>query len=226
MSQSNLLQIKGIRDGLLITLGSAPWKDLSTALFAQIESQQAFFSGARVALEVGPQPLHVNELAALRDALSEQGITLWAVVSDSPLTQSTAQMLGLATRLSKPKPEAVRPAPPPETPREDAALWVQKTLRSGVRVEFPGHVVVLGDVNAGAEIVAGGSVVVWGRLRGVVHAGAQGKREAVVCALDLSPTQLRIAEEIAITPKRQGKPMPEVVKIKDGRLQAEPWQAD
>ncbi|MEJ5222910.1 MAG: septum site-determining protein MinC [Anaerolineales bacterium] len=226
MSQSNLLQIKGIRDGLLITLGSAPWKDLSNALFAQIESQQAFFNGARVALEVGPQPLHVNELASLRDALSERGITLWAVVSDSPITQSTAQMLGLATRLSKPKPEPARPTPPPEAPREDAALWVQKTLRSGVRIEYPGHVVVIGDVNPGAEIVAGGSVVVWGRLRGVVHAGAQGKREAVVCALDLSPTQLRIAEEIAITPKRQGKPMPEVVKIKDGRLQAEPWQAD
>lgn len=226
MSQSNLLQIKGIRDGLLITLGAAPWQDLSSALFAQIESQQAFFSGARIALDVGQQALHVNELAALRDALSEQGITLWAVVSESTLTQSTAQMLGLATRLSKPKAEPVRAAPAPEAPREDTALWLQKTLRSGVRVEHPGHVVILGDVNPGAEIVAGGSVVVWGRLRGVVHAGAQGKREAVVCALDLSPTQLRIAEEIAITPKRQGKPMPEVVKIKDGRLQAEPWQAD
>ncbi len=225
MSQSNLIQIKGIRDGLLVTLGSAPWRDLTSALFAQVESQQAFFNGARVALDVGPQPLHVNELAALRDALSEKGITLWAVVSESPLTQSTAQMLGLATRLSKPKPEPARPAPA-EAQNKDAALWVQKTLRSGMRVEYPGHVVVLGDVNPGAEIVAGGSVVVWGRLRGVVHAGAHGQREAVVCALDLSPTQLRIAEEIAITPKRQGKPTPEVVKIRDGRLQAEPWQTD
>lgn len=225
MSQSNLIQIKGIRDGLLVTLGSAPWHDLTSALFAQVESQQAFFNGARVALDVGTQPLHVNELAALRDALSEKGITLWAVVSESPLTQSTAQMLGLATRLSRPKPEPVRPAPA-EAQNKDLALWVQKTLRSGMRVEYPGHVVVLGDVNPGAEIVAGGSVVVWGRLRGVVHAGAQGQREAVVCALDLSPTQLRIAEEIAITPKRQGKPTPEVVKIRDGRLQAEPWQTD
>ncbi len=226
MSQPNLLQIKGIRDGLLITLGSAPWKDLSAALFAQVESQQAFFNGARVALDVGTLPLHVNDLAALRDALSEKGITLWAVVSESNLTESTAQMLGLATRLAKPKTEPARPAPAAEPPREDTPLWVQKTLRSGVRVEHPGHVVVLGDVNPGAEIVSGGSVVVWGRLRGVVHAGAQGNREAVVCALDLSPTQLRIAEEIAITPKRHGKSTPEVVKIKDGRLQAEPWQAD
>lgn len=226
MNHPNLLQIKGIRDGLLITLGSAPWKDLSAALFAQVESQQSFFDGARIALDVGTHPLHVNDLASLRDALSEKGITLWAVVSQSALTESTAQMLGLATRLSKPKPEPTRPAPAPEPPHADTALWVHKTLRSGVRVEHPGHVVVLGDVNPGAEIVAGGSVVVWGRLRGVVHAGAQGNREAVVCALDLSPTQVRIAGEIAITPKRQGKLTPEVVTIKDGRLQAKPWQPD
>jgi septum site-determining protein MinC len=64
---------------------------------------------------------------------------------------------------------------------------------------------------------------VWGRLRGVVHAGAQGNRDAVVCALDLSPTQLRIANEIAISPSRGEKPQPEIVRLKDGHLQAEPW---
>ena len=46
---------------------------------------------------------------------------------------------------------------------------------------------------------------------------------AVVCALDLSPTQLRIAEQIAVAPERRGKSMPEVVRIKDGQLQAETW---
>lgn len=226
MSQSSLIQIKGIRDGLLITLGNAPWDALSDALFMQIENQQAFFNGARVAIEMGKQPLHVNDMVLLRDKLSEQGITLWAVVSESETTQTTAQMLGLATRLSKPKPEPVPAELVEETPREDSAKWVQKTLRSGTRIEYPANVVVLGDVNPGAEIVAGGSVIIWGRLRGVVHAGAQGNREAVVCALDLSPTQLRIADEIAITPKRQGKPLPEMVRLKDGRLQAEPWSAE
>ncbi len=93
---------------------------------------------------------------------------------------------------------------------EDAAKWVKGPLRSGGRVIFEGNVVVMGDVNPGAEIVAGGSVIVWGRLRGVVHAGAQGDEKAVVCALELAPTQLRIAGEIAVSPKKQGKSQPEV----------------
>jgi septum site-determining protein MinC len=83
----------------------------------------------------------------------------------------------------------------------------------------------MGDVNPGAEIVAGGSIVVWGRLRGVVHAGAQGEASAVVCALELTPTQLRIAGEIAVSPKRKGKVQPEIARLEDGVLVAEPWQA-
>lgn len=103
-------------------------------------------------------------------------------------------------------------------------MWVKRTVRSGVRIEYEGNVVVVGDVNPGAEVVAGGSVVVWGRLRGVVHAGAGGDTEAVVCALDLSPTQLRIATEIATTPDRRSQPVPEMARLKDGHLVAEPWQ--
>jgi septum site-determining protein MinC len=105
-------------------------------------------------------------------------------------------------------------------------MWIQRTVRSGTRIEYAGNVVVLGDVNPGAEIIAGGSVVVWGRLRGVVHAGAEGDRNALVCALDLSPTQLRIANEVATTPGRESKAYPEQVLLKDGRLVAEPWQPE
>ena len=85
--------------------------------------------------------------------------------------------------------------------------------------------VVMGDVNSGAEIVAGGSIIIWGRLRGLVHAGAGGDEKAVVCALEFAPTQLRIAGEIAISPKRHGKLQPEVAHLQDGNLTAEPWNA-
>lgn len=229
MAESSLIQIKGIRDGLLVSLGDAGWPVVQRALLERIEAQPDFFRGARLALDVGAQVLKSPELTALRDQLSERGITLWAVVSTSPVTENTAQLLGLATRLFKPTPqrEQARPAagsfPVAKGIDDETALWVNKTLRSGMRIEFAGHVVVFGDVNPGAEIIAGGSVIIWGRLRGFVHAGAQGDRNAVVCALDLSPTQLRVADEIAVAPKRSGKPQPEVVRLKDGRLQAEPW---
>jgi septum site-determining protein MinC len=107
---------------------------------------------------------------------------------------------------------------------EETALFLHRTLRSGTRIEFGGHIVILGDVNPGAEIVSDGNVMVWGRLRGMVHAGAKGNRNAVICALDLSPTQLRIADEVSAALKPQEHPRPEIVRInKDGKLQAELW---
>lgn len=222
MTESNLVQIKGLRDGLLVTLGDAGWSVLHSSLLSQIDEKTDFFRGAKLALDVGNQELHVSEMTELRDELSDRGIILWAVISESATTENTAQMLGLATRLSKARPDT--PVQVHVTAAEDTAMWIKRTVRSGVRLEYEGNVVVLGDVNPGAEVVAGGSVVVWGRLRGVVHAGAAGDTEAVVCALDLSPTQLRIATEIATTPDRRSRPVPEMARLKDGHLVAEPWQ--
>jgi septum site-determining protein MinC len=223
MSESSLVQIKGIRDGLLVSLGDAGWMVVRQALIEQIEQQPAFFQGARIALDVGNQVLKSTELTALRDQLSERGVLLWAVLSNSPTTENTTQLLGMATRIHKaPTPASMQTAKGID---DETALWVNKTLRSGTRIEYAGHVVVFGDVNPGAEIIAGGSVIVWGRLRGVVHAGAHGNRQAVVCALDMSPTQLRVAEEIAVSPERRSKPQPEIVRIKENRLQAEPWNS-
>jgi septum site-determining protein MinC len=220
MAESSLVQIKGMREVLLVSLGDASWPVLQRALMERIEQQPSFFLGARLALDVGNQILHVAELTTLRDQLSERGITLWAILSNSPATENTSQILGLATRIHKPRPQEMQAAKGID---DETALWVNKTLRSGMRIEFASHVVIFGDVNMGAEVIAGGSIIVWGRLRGVVHAGAQGNRDAVVCALDLSPTQLRIADEIAVSPARGDNPQPEIVQLKDGRLQAEPW---
>jgi septum site-determining protein MinC len=103
------------------------------------------------------------------------------------------------------------------------AIFLQQTLRSGNSIHFPGHVTVLGDVNPGAEIVAGGSIIVWGHLRGTVHAGAQGDETSVVCAMDLSPMQLRIASLAATSPPRKGKTQPEIASLREGHLVAEPW---
>jgi septum site-determining protein MinC len=63
-------------------------------------------------------------------------------------------------------------------------------------------------------------------MRGVVHAGAAGDEAAVVCALDLAPTQLRIAGHIAISPDRKAKARPEMAKVQDGQLIAKDWAVD
>lgn len=221
---TSTLQIKGIRDGLLATFADAPWEDQRLALLAQIDEKPSFFQGARLAMDVGSQVLKVNDLVDLRDELSARNVSLWAVVSESPTTEQTAQLLGLATRISKPRPEEHRHVA--DTIRDDTALFVAKTIRSGTRIEYPGHVVVFGDVNPGAEVVAEGNVIVWGRVRGMIHAGSKGDRSAYICALDLSANQLRIADEVSAMLKPHKDPKPEIASINShGRLQAEPWHA-
>lgn len=217
------VQIKGIREGLLVTLRGDEWSEMRYSLLQQISQQADFLRGGKLAIDVENQALSVAELSSLRNEISESGISLWAVLGNSPKTILAAQSLGLATRLAKPMTERVQPQAETHSYEGDEAILVKKTLRSGYKLQHNGHIVVIGDVNPGAEIIAGGNVVVWGRLRGVVHAGAEGDEDAVICALDLSPTQLRIAGKIALAPQRRGKPQPEIARIKNDQVVAEAW---
>lgn len=70
------------------------------------------------------------------------------------------------------------------------------SVRSGQRIEHEGSIVVLGDVNGGAEIIAGDNVVVVGVLRGLAHAGAQGNKKAIIAAASIECKQIRIANII------------------------------
>lgn|GEM_PF-197567 len=99
-------------------------------------------------------------------------------------------------------------------------LLLRRTLRSGQRVRFHGNVVVLGDVNPGAEIVAAGDIVVMGTLRGVAHAGATGSTEAIVAAFRLQPTQIRVGAVIGRAPDGLApRPdIPEMARLRDGVL--------
>jgi septum site-determining protein MinC len=218
------IRIKGLRDGLLVSLPEGAWDEQSTALLAQIDGQKAFFHGARLALDVGAQVIKVNEMVALRDKLSERGVALWAVISEAADTEQTAQLLGLATRVSKPRPEEHETAEAGVITQE-SAFFLNRTMRSGTRIEHPGTAVVLGDVNPGAELVVGGSVIVWGRLRGVAHAGSKGDAGAVVCALEILPMRLQIADQALELPPRGQAGVPEMALIRDGKIVVEQWQA-
>jgi septum site-determining protein MinC len=219
------LAIKGVQDGLLISIPEGNWGEVLPELLATIREKTDFFRGARLALEMKERELGAADIGQLRDALAEHEVTLWAILTSSEVTATAAADLGIARELTRLQPSAAEEDIPFETELlGEEAVMVERTLRSGNSIRHPGHVVVMGDVNPGAEIIAGGHVVVWGRLRGTVHAGAAGNDKATVCALDLTPTQLRIAGQIAISPKRRGKPKPEIARIRDGQLIAEPWR--
>lgn len=67
------------------------------------------------------------------------------------------------------------------------------SLRSGQRIEYEGSIVVLGDINGGAEVIAGENIVVLGILRGLAHAGAKGNKKAMIAAAQIETPQIRIA---------------------------------
>ncbi|MBV8067946.1 MAG: septum site-determining protein MinC [Candidatus Eremiobacteraeota bacterium] len=126
-----------------------------------------------------------------------------------------------SVRRAKVEPQRERP---PELRLVDAApgtLYHAATLRGGQTLHHAGNIVVVGDVNPGAELIAGGDILVFGRLTGIAHAGAQGDDRARIYALDLAATQLRIATLIAAEDgeaKPRGAPKPEAAVARDGKI--------
>jgi septum site-determining protein MinC len=220
--------IRGTSSGLKVILGAGDWDTLLRELESKLRGTPNFFLGGRVALAMGPRRLTIEELRGVGEMLDRHGVSLWAVESEDPATRDAAHALGLEAPIDSHGEEAGQVRPAAETPsdKDSLGLLVRRTLRSGQAVRYPGHVVIIGDVNPGAEVVAGGDVVVWGKLRGTVHAGAEGDENAVVCALYLAPTQLRIGNRIARSPEEavQEKWLPEMAFVQEGQIVAEPWE--
>ncbi|MGD0051004.1 MAG: septum site-determining protein MinC [Vulcanimicrobiaceae bacterium] len=118
---------------------------------------------------------------------------------------------------------AIPAAAPRVLPVGLSTLYHRGTLRGGQAMHNLGNLVVIGDVNPGAELVASGDIVVFGALRGVAHAGAQGDRSARVIALELEPTQLRIATVIATSAGRGTARGPEHASIAGDRIVVVPF---
>lgn len=220
------ITLKGGRDGLVVTLGLGAWHNTLAALEDRIAGTPEFFKGARVALNVGARRLLEVDARAVRDMCARYDVVLWGLMSEDDETRHVAATLGLNAELPQPAEPAlagpIEPAPPDDP---DAGLVAHRTLRSGQQLRHPGSIALLGDVNPGAEIVAGGDIIVWGKLRGTVHAGAMGDENAQVCALNMQPTQLRIARHIARSPEdRRRKPSPEVARVRNGQIVVESWE--
>lgn len=86
---------------------------------------------------------------------------------------------------------------------EGITKYIHNTLRSGSSIKYNGSIVIVGDVNPGAEVIATGNIIVMGALRGIAHAGVLGNDSALVVAFSLEPTQLRISNIIARSPDHQ-----------------------
>ncbi len=229
-----LIKVRGTRDGLLLSLPddarTIPAREVAAALATHIASAEAFFGGAEVIVDLGERQIGEEEVASYRQVLEDRGVIVRGFTAASPQGRELLRKQGYhplhvvaGERLLPPQPGF-----PPLPADVGEALYVRRTLRSGTRIRHHGNLVIVGDVNPGAEAAASGDILVWGVVRGLVHAGALGDDTAIICALGLTPTQLRIGSHYALPPSETAKKVnrtlaPERARLDKGRLIVEPW---
>ena len=174
-----------------------------------------------------PNPSSLRDDGGLPTAGGLNISPLASLTKESTGTERDGEQAAVTPWADEPSVEA---APPPYIYRGN--------LRSGQSIRHAGTVVILGDVNPGAQVISGGDVLIWGRLRGTVHAGAMGDARAIVAALDFEPVQMRIAQHIAMSPKgasnnpgywfwkRENSGKPEVARVIDNQIIVDPWDAN
>ena len=203
---TELCAIKGTREGLVITItNAAQFSEVLQSLERQLLASQSFFRGSSAKLFLHEGTLSDSQMDDIERLIADYGMRL----NREPLT----------VQMQRPQVEQVT-----EDTREvgeDNTLLVRRTIRSGQRLHYDGNVVVMGDVNPGAEIVCTGDILVLGSLRGVAHAGVEGKVDATVFAFRLEPTQLRIAHVISRAPdEKLPQPSgPEIARVVENNIQ-------
>ena len=173
-----------------------------------------------VTLLCGSWPLRPGDYRRLMDLLVTASLSLRSVCCLEEEARVAAASLGLTLE----RPAMVEPVPAAsEGPTSPALSIHQGTLRSGDHRHAAGSLLVLGDVNPGAQVSATGHVMVWGRLRGIAHAGRSGDRGARIVALHLHPLQLRIADQVARGPAEAPPAgLAEKAHLVNGRIQIDP----
>lgn len=238
LSVQGYVAIKGTRNGLLLTLEpETPFHELLSALAERLAEAPGFFRGASLSVDTSQRKLRVSERVQLERLLAhyQMSVTPLELIPSALIApkESTQEQLALAQPPS-PVPitnQVIEEISPSRDGREsrDArestdTLFLRRTVRSGQAIHHPSTVVVLGDVNPGAEIVAGGDIIVWGVLRGMVHAGYPDNEQALVCALQLAPVQLRVAHLLSRPPEGMDvQQLPEVAAIRNGHIVVETW---
>ncbi|MBF0537556.1 MAG: septum site-determining protein MinC [Nitrospirae bacterium] len=198
------IEIKGITiPALLINLDSLMSIEGN---FEEIQNKMSstFFSNSKVVINTNGLDLGEMEKDRLHDILREHGSLIVDFKSNFHLD-------------GREKKKVIEPSNEKRT-----LMTVSKTIRGGQRVTYDGDLMIIGNVNPGAYVIATGNIIVFGVLKGVAHAGAGGDEEAVVIALNLRPQQLKIANIVTRPPDDDIQSLyPERAFVKDKTIQIE-----
>lgn len=197
--------IKGNKEGLYAVIYMNKFEDFDEMLEALVEKLtrgKKFYRGSTLRITTDLKYISERELTRLKDVLFEEFMIKDCILEDRE-EKANKVFSGIY---------------------EGRTKFLRKTIRGGQTINYSGNIVIIGDVNPGAEIFAAGNVIVLGTLKGHVHAGFGGNDKAIIAAFSLQPEILQIASIMTRSPEDGIKPAyPEVAKVKDSTIVVEPY---
>ena len=193
MSKNSVI-FKGRKDGIHIVLDNElNFEELSEILSEKVKDATKFFGGTKTSIVFSGRTLSEQEESQLLAIIAERSTLDISFVT-------AAQNTGTHTVIEKIPPRVEVEIEKLVSATDNMTHFHMGGLRSGQAIRYAGSIIVIGDVNPGAEIIAEGNIIVIGTLRGLVHAGCMGNANCFVVALNLYPTQLRISDIITYIP--------------------------
>lgn len=214
MYNNDGILIKGNKDGINTTIHMerfACFDDMLLVLVKKLSKGKHFYKNTTLILNIDLQSINKKEVEILKETLLTKIELKDIVLEDVEKKVEIEQVNKKDNRIFS-------------GVYEGKTKFIRKTVRSGECIKYQGNIVIIGDINSGAEVYATGNVIVLGRIRGKVNAGSNGNEKAVIAAFLLQPEILKIANVIAMSPDDIEKPKyPELAKIKDGLIIVEPY---
>ncbi|HWP97190.1 MAG TPA: septum site-determining protein MinC [Syntrophomonadaceae bacterium] len=180
--------------------------EMKVGLEQRLGDKHQYSPGVHLVIDIGTKQLNSRQVRELEDVLLDRGMHLKEVLSSASIRPDSMKT-EIETAFSG-------------MPGYGETVLICRHLRSGQRFFSPGNLVILGDINPGAEVIAVGNILVMGALKGVAHAGYLGDESAVIAAYRLNPTQLRIANHITRPPDGEKVMVrePEMARIRTGKV--------
>ncbi|MBD1381202.1 septum site-determining protein MinC [Bacillus sp. IB182487] len=180
--KQQLVTIKGTKNGLSLNLDDAcSFEDLLHNLEGMLSLKQYIQDDGpiiHVHVRAGNRLLSSEQEEIVKTAIQKRQNLVVETIDSNVMTKDAAMQLKRETEIKS----------------------VAKIVRSGQILQVEGDLLLIGDVNPGGTVIAGGNIFIMGALKGIAHAGIGGNKEAVISASLFNPTQLRISEVLNRAP--------------------------
>lgn len=182
MKKTQNVLIKGTKDGLILHLDDqCSYEDLKKELLDKLTENQRVHKDyplITVSFKIGNRYLTEEQKEELRTLIRQEKNLVVGNIDSNVLTKTEVEKMM----------------------KEEEIVSVARIVRSGQVLEATGDLLLIGDVNPGGKVVAGGNIYVMGALRGIAHAGVYGNQDAVISASVMKPSQIRISDVITRAP--------------------------